>query len=220
MTQSRTELNCALIGDGSKDRVLEYPIRWLLRDLCPNVAVQFVWADLRRLPRQPGSLSEKIRIASDLYAPSLLFVHRDAEGQGRDVRVNEIESAACNAFESDGPLIVCVIPVRMTEAWLLTDISAIRIASNNPNGRIRLQIPRIQNVESIPDPKDVLKQLLTRATELPARCRRRFSNENAVHRLAQLISNYEPLRRLPAFQAFETDLKNKLVHGGWRNEID
>ena len=209
------ELSCTLVSDGSSDRVLEHPIRWLLRDLCPDVAVQFDWADFRPLARPPRGLAERIRVALRLYPARMLFVHRDAEGDSRATRVAEIEKAARNASDDGRPLFVCVVPVRMTEAWLLADEAAIRLAAGNPNGAASLNLPRLQDIEGEVDPKGVLERLLVEATELPARRRRNFRPRQAFHRLAQLISDYGPLRNLPAFQAFEEDLSHKLVDGGW-----
>ena len=54
----------------------------------------------------------------------LLFVHRDANNAGADARQREIDLAVAAALKA--PRFVAVIPVRMTEAWLLLDETAIR----------------------------------------------------------------------------------------------
>lgn len=51
---------------------------------------------------------------------------------------------------------VCVIPVRMTEAWLLFDEAAIRQAAGNRLGRAPLALPPLDEVEQEPDPKSLL----------------------------------------------------------------
>ena len=108
----------------------------------------------------------------DLYPCDLLFVHRDAEGVPHRSRVEEIEIAMQEVravHEGAGlPPHVVVVPVRMTEAWLLFDEAAIRRAAGNPNGRVSLQLPP-GDPEEIADPKQLLHDLLRTASELGGR---------------------------------------------------
>lgn len=209
------ELACTLLGDGSSDRVLEYPIRWLLRWLYPKVAVQLAWADLARLPTPPGSLREKIDKALRLYPCQILFVHRDAERESRERRVAEIQEAVQAVSERQCPPYVCVVPVRMTEAWFLFDETAIRKAAGNPNGTARLELPAVSGLEDVANPKKSLEEFLATATELSPRRRKRSRPGVAFHRVVQLIEDYGPLRCLPAFRSFEQDLVNTLEEHEW-----
>jgi hypothetical protein len=98
-------------------------------------------------------LSERISKALDLYPCELLFIHRDAESQSYDSRHEEIQRAMSEAaILCERPAVICVIPVRMHEAWLLFDTNAIRNAASNPSGRQTLQLPKLTTCESIPDP--------------------------------------------------------------------
>jgi hypothetical protein len=101
----------------------------------------------------------------------------------------------------------------MMEAWLLTDASALRRAAGNPNGRHPLSLPRPQEIEDLPDPKTLLRDLLLDASGLRGR-RRRSSSVN-LHRVAELTEGFEALRRLPAFQAMEAELDGVVSGGGW-----
>ncbi|GAB4206555.1 MAG: hypothetical protein OHK0022_33710 [Roseiflexaceae bacterium] len=114
------------------------------------------------------------------------------------------------------PATVCVIPVRMHEAWLLFDEVAIRAAAGNPNGRQPFQLPRLAEVERMPDPKERLNQLLKTASGLHGR---RLQNWAQVPtwRIADLIDDFAPLRALPAFQAFEEELRSVVTARGWRD---
>ena len=67
-----------LLSDGSSDRALMPLLDWLLRQHMPSIAIQGSWADLRRLPRPPRSLVNRIQTSVDLFPCDLLFVHRDA----------------------------------------------------------------------------------------------------------------------------------------------
>jgi hypothetical protein len=94
----------------------------------------------------------------------------------------------------------------MQEAWFLFHEAerAIRGAAANPSGTMPLDFPR--DPETLPDPKEYLHNLLWSAAELPARRRRRFDVRSKVHRLAELIRDYAPLRQLSAFRSMEQDL--------------
>ena len=99
------------------------------------------WADLRHLRNPPSELRRRIEASLELYPCDLLFVHRDAENRPIDQRAAEIVTAA----EGLQFPIVRVIPVRMMEAWLLTDEGAIRSAAGNPNGTDPLNVPLTPN---------------------------------------------------------------------------
>ncbi|HXE73026.1 MAG TPA: hypothetical protein VNO81_10230 [Candidatus Nitrosotenuis sp.] len=94
----------------------------------------------------------------------------------------------------------------MTEAWLLINETALRNAAGNPRGRVSLNMPPLQRLEALADPKAVLHQLLRDASGASGRRLRRFKERDSVQRLGELIEDYTPLRSLPAFQAFESDL--------------
>lgn len=202
-------LDFTLVGDGSSDRVLLHPIRWLLCDLGWTVTADH-WADFSVLPEQPKGLPNRILAAARLFPARVLVVHRDAERESRAARVREIRAALARLAGVAMPA-VCVVPVRMTEAWLLVDEAAVRQAAGNPNGQRPLAMPPIGQLESLPNPKACLHDLLEDACGLPARRRGRLNAGKAVQRVGELIHDYAPLRRLPAFQAFEEELVRVLA---------
>ena len=95
-----------------------------------------------------------------------------------------------------------IIPVRMSEAWLLIDIDAIRKAARNPNGKATVELPDASVLENLPDPKRTLIQLLEKATNNNKRRRKSFKVRRAIHDVAELIDDYSPLLRLSAFRSF------------------
>lgn len=102
------------------------------------------------------TLAARIRESVRLYPCDLLFVHRDADREARDKRVEEIETAVTDTRLDSATPCVCVIPVRMQEAWLLCDEEAIRYAAGNRNGRQSLELPILNQLETVADPKLVL----------------------------------------------------------------
>ena len=209
------ELRCTLLTDGPADRALVPILEWILRRQVP-FAVNTDWADLRRLSPPPRDLPSQVERAVELYPCDLLFVHRDAEGEARERRIEEIEAAVVQAGSWDPDRTVAVVPVRMTEAWLLIDEAALRSAAGNPRGSVSLSMPPIQQLEGLPSPKGNLNDLLRIATDLPTRRLRKFNVSQAVHRLAWEIQDYSPLRDLSAFRALEEETERILVQKGWR----
>lgn len=203
------DLYVTLITDGPSDQVLLHHLTWLLRQhVRPGTSVQRQWADFRSLRQKPRGLREKIEAALDLYPCDLVFVHRDAEGEHPSRRREEIRRAV-ESLPSDVPPVVCVVPVRMTEAWLLFDEQAVRRAAGNPNGRNPIPVPAA-NAQDIPDPKTALRKALRSASGLTGRRRRKLNVRGAVYRVAEYIDDFSPLRRLTAFVELEQDLASTL----------
>lgn len=212
-----SDLRFTLSSDGSSDRALIPILAWLLKELGVDRALQPAWADLRRLRRPPRAFVERIEQSLALYPCDLLFIHRDAERgtlpQRRDEILMAMEQVA-NRVKNVPPF-VCVIPVRMQEAWLLSDEVAIRMAAGNRAGREHLQLPRTDQLENHPNPKDLLHNLLRQASGLPRRRRRKMKVREAVYRLAGLTGSFAPLRGLPAFQSLEAELEPVLRRNGY-----
>lgn len=206
-------LTFTLVSDGSSDRALTPVLTWLLRQHSTRDFVS-QWADLRQLRQPAKSLSEKIGWALALYPCDLLFVHRDAEGKSRDVRVTEIREHLVQAAPEHPA--VCVVPVRMQEAWLLFNEAVIRLAADNPRGRMPLELPPLERLEDLADPKDLLWSSLMTASGLRPGRRHRFFPAARIHRVAELIEDFSPLRRLSAFQALEEDVKAALAERLWK----
>ncbi|MCG3199380.1 MAG: hypothetical protein GHCLOJNM_03894 [bacterium] len=213
-----TALRFLLVADGPSDQALLPILRWLLRTHLPARASQGEWADLRFQRNPPKSLPDRIAAAIRLHPNcELVFVHRDAEGEPLDARVSEIRAACEMAFRQFPRVIpaIEVVPVRMSEAWLLFDESAIRKAVGNPNGRVQLCLPPLNRVEELADPKTLLHGLIGCATEFTGRRLKRFRISTAIHRLSEVISDYSPLRTLSAFNRLENQLTRTIQEKGW-----
>lgn len=204
------DFSYTLITDGSSDQAFVPILTWLLeKDLKINCPIQSEWADFASLPQPPKSLTEKITLALNLYPCDLLFIHRDAENEPRKNRVKEIARAVAEANINSIP-VVCVIPIRMLEAWLLFDEAAIRKAAGNPNGRCEVRLPALNKVENLPDPKKILLELLKDASELKGRQLKQFNSRAKIHRLADIIYDFSPLHQLSAFQELKQELLEQL----------
>ena len=212
------ELQYTLLSDGPADKALMPVLNWLLQQHVPNLPIQSRWADLRRLRQPPRQLYERILKSIELFPCDLLFIHRDAETASPEERRDEIEQAAIDAgIDNDVFAVICVVPVRMTEAWLLFDVAAIREAAGNPNGTVPIYLPDLSTIEGLANPKKMLNKVLLTATELGTYRKKRFDTSRAVQRVPEYIDDFSTLRRLPAFAALEKEVKKKVESKGWNS---
>jgi hypothetical protein len=192
-------LTATLVVDGSSDRTLIPIIQFLLDEWSPSPHRILFAEGLHN-----GPLTARLPSAVELYPCDLLFVHRDAERDSVAARVQEVRDAAA-LLQGQLPH-VCLVPVRMTESWLLLDEFAIRSAAGNPNGTSPLHLPVARTIEQLPDPKALLFEALAAASDLTGRRRRKFRPEAARHRVAELLQT-AALRQLPSFNHAEEQLR-------------
>lgn len=198
-------IRATLITDGSSDRVLIPLLEWVLAQ-ATALPAEIGWADVSTSPQKLSSLQQRVEFALRLYPCDLLFVHRDAEGQPPAWRYDEVRGAV-PTHQAHVP----VVPVKMQEAWLLLDESAIRQAAGRPTTRVPLDLPKISALEGLADPKHVLHETLRAASGATGRRLRQFKPHKVAHRVAMLVSDWSPLRALPAFQALEADTRSALA---------
>ncbi len=196
-------LTYTLLTDGSSDKTLIPIVNWALEQI-PNIRFNSQFAEVSLRPS--AGLFRRAAAAIKVYECDILLVHRDAEKLPANLRIAEIRE---HLIELGKPY-VPIVPIRMTEAWLLIDEQAIRSAANNPNGTIELSIPEAHRLEDISDPKNLLFEKLKLASELPSGRMHKFRPEFRRHRVAELISDFSQLRNLSAFKQFEDEL-NKCV---------
>ncbi|RRR65570.1 MAG: DUF4276 family protein [Candidatus Viridilinea halotolerans] len=212
-------LHYTLLTDGNSDRALLPIVTWALREQGVRRAIHAEWADLSRVLRRPRSLEARIAEALALYPCDLLCVHRDAERELPAKRRDEIATALAAVISNDTllPPVVCIIPVRMQEAWLLFDVAAIRAAAGNPNGKQPLRLPDLARIEQMPDPKETLRRLLREASGLRGRRLQKF--DDRPERVAAFMDDFAPLRTLSAFQRFEAELREIVVAQAWHHGL-
>lgn len=203
-----------LITDGSSDQILIHILNWLLREKLQAWAIQPQWVDFRSFQQPPRTLSERIERAIELFPCEIVFIHRDAENQTLEHRISEIQSAL-ERLELADTVPICVVPIRMQEAWLLIDEMAIRTAAGNPNGAITLTLPSIAQLEHIPNPKQLLHDSLITASGLNGRRRQSFNPGQHALRIAEYMDDFSSLRNLSAFQRLEDDLEIVIQDKGW-----
>jgi hypothetical protein len=214
---SQKIIRYTLLTDGSSDAALLPILTWLLEYHLLDYAIRPTWSELRELRKPPTELVDKIKWSLDLYPCEILFIHRDAENQSHSLRIAEIRKAL-EEPEAKGYTVpaVCVVPIRMQEAWLLIDEQAVREAANNPNGRGKLEMPRISQLENLAAPKEELYSLLRTASGLPPQRLKNFSVAERARQVAEFIDDFSPLYQLSAFQALDAELQHFIEKQGWK----
>jgi hypothetical protein len=206
-------LGYTLLADGSSDQALMPILDWLLARH-GVVAFRGRRADLRGLRRPPKHLAGRISAALEMYPCDLLFIHRDAEGMPAEIRRSEILNALSELSDVNLPTI-CVVPVRMQEAWLLIEETAIRKAAGNPNGRELLAMPGLNKLERLPNPKETLHGLLREASGLSHRRRLKFLPQASAQRVPEFIEDFSPLLGLTAFEILDADVREIVRANAW-----
>jgi hypothetical protein len=189
------------VAEGSSDAPLAAIVESLFLER--GFIVRLSAPDFSRLERTPKDVRSRVSTGLTLLESSadVVVVHRDADNVGADVRLREIERAMLEVGREFA--LVPVIPVRMTEAWLLLDEQAIRQVAGNPNGRVKLALPTLREVERVADPKTHLRDCLLAASDAAGRRRDMVRNRFPQHR-RQLLERLDPNGPVSSLKAWQT----------------
>jgi hypothetical protein len=179
-----SDLRYTLVSDGSSDQILKHPINWLLQQLTDRIPIAR-WADPTISNCGSFILRERIINAIECYPCELLFIHRDAEKQPREKRISEIQKAM---KDLPAPPQVCIIPVRMTEAWFLINGSLLQRAANNPAGTTAINLPALNRVDVAP--RSLSRQLQRTGWQSLSKIIRRYGNSRLSGRLKGIFVRF------------------------------
>jgi hypothetical protein len=190
------QLSYLIVADGGTDRALVPIIEWAIHRLDPEVEI--LEAEFRK---RNGSVKDYLSALQT--GAMIIFVHRDGETESLQVRLQEFAEVRRDD-------VVPIVPIRMTEAWMLIDSAAIAVAADRPGNDV--VVPAPQQIESLANPKAELENLLLEAAGNPTgRRRKKFTRSITERRVnvALLIDDFSPLEALPAFQRFQSDLRDR-----------
>lgn len=161
---------------------------------------------------------EKIlAVARQVHGYHFLFIHADADAPTVEMALQQrVEPGLALIHKAQQQRericadVVPIIPIQMTEAWMLADANAlievIGIASPS-----RLDFPKPQQVEAIADPKEQLTQIVEAAfANRTRRVRRRYRIAEFYEPLGRTV-NLSVLWQVPSYQRFVADLTQALL---------
>lgn len=188
------------LAEGSSDAPLADLVTQLFSE--HQIRLRLSQPDFTRLDKVAKDVRSKVEAGLLLTGSDVdvIVVHRDADNAGHVARMEEITKAVTDlAGEAQ---LVPVVPVRMTEAWLLLDEAAIRRVARNPRGRMALDLPKPREVENIADPKHRLQQCLLTAADCTGRERERVRKRFDEHRrnLLQRLDPNGPVTKLSSWR--------------------
>jgi hypothetical protein len=152
------------------------------------------------------------RRASGYHA---LIIHADADYPSTERAMLERIQPGFNLVQQTRERVckqlIPLIPVQMTEAWLLADPEALlSVIGTNIEARVLGLPERAQQVESIPDPKQTLNRVIQNALANRPRRHRRLDLRTVYEPLARQV-NLKRLGSVPAYQQFVSDLAVTLI---------
>ena len=156
-----------------------------------------------------GSTRQKLECFLEESLPvDAIFVHRDADQDGASARDKEIFDAG--VLFANCPPLIPVVPVSMTESWLLAEPEAIREVAGNQLGRMPLDIPPLHAIEGVADGKTKLKRAIADASGLSgsklSRLNRNFERNRAA--ILNRLDPNGPVAALPSWVQLERDIKD------------
>ena len=144
------------------------------------------------------------------YGIAILCVHTDADSPTDEIAMRYKIEPALNKIrkmkDNSCKLIVPVIPVQMSEAWMLADKSLLKqyIVTSKSDQELGIN----KTPESISNPKQVIEEAIRIARKgLPKRRRKNFKIGELYESIGVNIS-LENLRQLPSFRKFEDNVRN------------
>ncbi len=167
--------------------------------------------------QKTGDRIQEIRqVAAKAYGYNILIIHADADYEIDEKAFKErinpgFESVKLDKTEEFCKDLVAIVPVQMTEAWMLADKETLKeeLGTQKNNRELGLNFP-LKQLEKIADPKSKIQEIMRIAfKDLPTR-KRRMQISSLYSPLGQQVS-LEILEQLPSYLKFKADLTNVLI---------
>ncbi|WP_235184079.1 DUF4276 family protein [Hymenobacter sp. IS2118] len=126
---------------------------------------------------------------------------------GKELVAKEPVASVCQ-------LIVPLIPVHMTEAWMLADPDALLRATDTPLSAAQLHLPTAAGAERKARPKEFLEEFIRESQAHLSRKRDRIDLGDLYALLSDSISAVR-LNALPSYQQFKADFSVALTSLGF-----
>jgi hypothetical protein len=159
------------------------------------------------LKKEGATFVEQVtRLVSKYHYFHIICIHADSDSNSiaNRMRCNfnpafrEVELLPAPACKN----LVAIIPVHMTEAWMLADIDLLKIKMGSTLTNEELGLPAHSNlIESLRNPKRVISEALRIGQETHPRRRKKLNISNLYSPISQELT-LARLNQLPSFRTF------------------
>lgn len=198
--------------EGSTDvRFLKSIIQRTFEDVASECDSEIEVHDIQHIPTGKETFSEEVlRAANNAFkiGAMILCVHTDADDEN-DIRAfrERIDPAFQYIIENENDIcknLVAIVPVRMTESWMLADKTLFKeeIGTTLSDRKLGLE----NSPEAMSNPKEIIKAAIRIAFENLPRRRRRPDITELYLPLGQKV-RLQNLSNLPSYQKFKENIR-------------
>nr|WP_319572030.1 DUF4276 family protein [uncultured Draconibacterium sp.] len=170
-----------------------------------------------KLKKTGNGIVEQIRnIAIKHHYFHVICVHCDSDSPDMN---HVLEYSINPAFKTVNAIteeevcknLVAIIPVQMTEAWMMADFSLLKDKMGTDMTNAQLSLPiRVNGIEGLADPKETIINAYRLSQERQSR-RRRIASISDLYSPVSKELSIENLSQLPSFRVFMDNVRKALV---------
>jgi hypothetical protein len=145
----------------------------------------------------------------------IICIHTDSDSRSITKKMKYSINPAITSVQSlNEPAcknLVSIIPIQMTEAWMLADIDLLKTKIGTTMSNLQLGFPSHSNlIESISNPKTLLCEAIRRANVSHSRRRKHIALSSLYSPISQEL-DIERLNELPSYSAFESNAREAMI---------
>jgi len=213
----RRQLLIGLYTEGNTDvRFLTSIIKRTFEEICFDCQGDLEILDIQNIKINKSTFSEDVisvaRTGTNDFGIMVLCVHTDADDNtDTNVYQNKINPALNVLENSDEDIcknIVPVVPVQMTEAWMLADKELLKreLGTNKNDNELAIY----KTAEEYSDPKEAIKNAIVIVNQERTRRHRKDLNISDLYqRIGQSIS-INKLKDVPSYSKFQMNIREVL----------
>jgi hypothetical protein len=211
------QLLIGLYTEGPTDiRFLKSVIKRSFEEICYECPGDMEIFDIQEINIDKSSFTEDVINASRKgvkdFGIMILCVHTDADDNSDNNAYNNKINPALTEIEKTAEdickIIVPLVPVQMTEAWMLADKELLKKEIGTHKNDTELDI--YKNPEQYSDPKDVIKNVIRIASqERTRRHRKDMTISDMYLSIGQAIS-IDKLKQIASYNKFQENIRNAL----------
>jgi hypothetical protein len=211
-------LTIAYTAEGTTDkRFLGNIIRKTFEELCYECdGLIDVYEPVFISKSGDGFVEECVNASKEAKWAHVLCVHADADDDNdKAAQKNKIIPAltAINEIDVDDLCknIVPIVPIHMTEAWMLADSTTLAKLLNTGKSPTDLRIKmKMKQIEKLSDPKEIINQAIDIAFDNNSKKRKRIEIEDLYIPMSQQI-DLKILDQINSYRQFRLNAKNALI---------